>query len=124
VFVSSHLLGEIEQTCDAVAILRRGRCIASGPVAEVIGLADAGLLVEVDDLRAAARVLAGDGITVELRSGELRVGLPGDQAARVTRLLAAHDLWVTGMRPDHASLEERFFELTEQPAPAQLQEVA
>jgi ABC-2 type transport system ATP-binding protein len=124
VFVSSHLLGEIEQTCDAVAILRHGRCIASGPVAEVIGRADAGLLVEVDDLCAAARVLAGDGITVEQRSAELRVAVPADEAARVTRLLAAHELWVTGMRPDHASLEERFFELTEQSAPAQLQEVA
>jgi ABC-2 type transport system ATP-binding protein len=125
VFVSSHLLGEIEQTCDAVAILRHGRCIASGRVADVIGRADAGLVVQVGDLRAAARVLVADGLAVELRSTDLHVAVPVDQAARITRLLAAHDLWVTGMRPDHASLEERFFELTEQqPTATQLQEVA
>ena len=35
VFVSSHLLAEIEQTCDRVAILSRGRCVTQGTVAEV-----------------------------------------------------------------------------------------
>jgi len=36
VFVSSHLLPEVRQTCDRVAILARGRCVATGPVAEVL----------------------------------------------------------------------------------------
>jgi ABC-2 type transport system ATP-binding protein len=113
VFVSSHLLGEIEQTCDAVAILRRGRCIASGPVHDVIGRADAGLLVRVDDLAAAARALTEEAIGFQRVDGYLRLDVPADEAGRVTRVLAARELWLTEMRPDHATLEERFFELTE-----------
>ena len=36
VFVSSHLLSEVEQTCDRVAIIHRGRTLASGPVRELV----------------------------------------------------------------------------------------
>ena len=36
VFLSSHLLNEVQQICDSVAILSRGRCIAAGPVEEVL----------------------------------------------------------------------------------------
>jgi ABC-2 type transport system ATP-binding protein len=113
VFVSSHLLSEIEQTCDAVAILSGGRCIAAGPVADVIGRADAGLVVRVDDLDLASIVLADAGFAAERADGHLRVAVASDHAALVTRTLAAHELWVTELRPDHTTLEERFFELTE-----------
>jgi ABC-2 type transport system ATP-binding protein len=121
VFVSSHLLAEIEQTCDAVAILRRGRCIASGPVRDVIGHADARLLVRVDDPAAAEAVLTEAAIGFERAGGHLRVAISADDAARITRLLAERAVWVTEMRPDRASLEERFLELTE---PSSLLEVA
>jgi ABC-2 type transport system ATP-binding protein len=114
VFVSSHLLSEVEQTCDSVAILSAGRCIVSGSVADVLGRAEAGLIVGVDDLGRASAVLAEAGISAEHSDGHLRVAVPLDQSALVTRTLAAHDVWVTEMRPDHTTLEERFFELTEQ----------
>lgn len=113
VFVSSHLLSEVEQTCDAVAILSAGRCIASGAVSDVIGRADAGLIVGVDDLEAAAAVLADAGIPVEQCDGHLRVVVAPARSACVTRTLAARGLWVTELRPDRTTLEERFFELTE-----------
>jgi ABC-2 type transport system ATP-binding protein len=114
VFVSSHLLSEVEQTCDSVAILSAGRCIASGTVADVLGRAEAGLIVGVDDLGRGAAALAQAGITAERSAGHLRVAVPLDHTARVTRILAASQVWVTEMRPDHTTLEERFFELTEQ----------
>ena len=114
VFVSSHLLSEVEQTCDSVAILSAGRCIASGTVADVLGRAEAGLIVRVDDLGRGAAALADAGITAEQSDGHLRVAVPLDQSALVTRTLAAREVWVTEMRPDHTTLEERFFELTEQ----------
>ena len=41
VFVSSHVLAEVEHTCDSVAILRRGRCVAQGKVADVMASAAA-----------------------------------------------------------------------------------
>ena len=114
VFVSSHLLSEVEQTCDSVAILSAGRCIASGTVAEVLGRAEAGLIVRVDDLGRGAATLSRAGITAEHCDGHLRVAVPLDRSALVTRILAARQVWVTEMRPDQTTLEERFFELTEQ----------
>ncbi len=52
VFLSSHLLGEVEKTCHAVAILDRGRLIAQGPVSELAG----GTSLEERFLRLTSRV--------------------------------------------------------------------
>ncbi len=67
VFVSSHLLSEIQQTCDRVAILNRGRCVTHGTVAEVSAAAGHGaaMLVTVDDLAGALAVLDRAGIPAE-----------------------------------------------------------
>ncbi|HEV8165756.1 MAG TPA: ATP-binding cassette domain-containing protein, partial [Actinomycetota bacterium] len=63
VFVSSHLLSEVRQTCDRVAILARGRCVAAGPVAEVLTNGHgAGLLVRLEDPQRGGAVLAAAGI--------------------------------------------------------------
>ena len=97
-----------------MAILSGGRCVAAGAVTDVIGRADAGLIVRVDDLARAAAALAEAGIAAEADDGHLRVAVPPDQSALVTRTLAARDLWVTELRPDHTTLEDRFLELTEQ----------
>jgi len=79
----------------------------------VLGRAEAGLIVRVDDLAGGAAALAHAGISAENADGHLRVAVPLDQSALVTRILAARQMWVTEMRPDHTTLEERFFELTE-----------
>lgn len=114
VFVSSHLLSEVEQTCDSVAILRSGRCIVQGPVKEIMAQAGGavGLKVRTDDLTAAHAVLECAGMTIERRASDLWVDVPARDAGEVTRILAAHDLWVTELRPDERTLEDLFLELT------------
>jgi ABC-2 type transport system ATP-binding protein len=135
VFVSSHILAEVEQTCDAVAILHRGRCVAEGTVADVMASAGAaGVRVTVDDLTAARQVLERAGLgEVETGDGHLRVAVPPAGAGVISRVLAAESLWVTDLRPDERTLEDLFLELTSdednpQPsngdAPAARQEVA
>ena len=53
VFVSSHLLSEVQQTCDAVAILSGGRLVTQGPVGEVLRAGHAeGLIARLEDLDA------------------------------------------------------------------------
>ena len=91
VFVSSHVLAEVEQTCDSVAILRRGRCVAQGKVADVMASAARGaaMLVALDDLDAGHRALRGAALPVERQNGYLRVGVGADAAARITETLAA-----------------------------------
>jgi ABC-2 type transport system ATP-binding protein len=117
VFVSSHLLSEVRQVCDRVAILARGRCVAAGPVAEVLANGHgAGLLVRLEDLDRGRAVLAAVGIPASLDGDRLYVALPPEQAATVTHALARQDLYLTELRPDEADLETVFLELTaEQP---------
>ena len=113
VFVSSHLLTEVQSTCDRVAILRRGRCVAAGPVDEVLAAGRAGaLLVRLDDLAAGLTALAAAGMTATREGDLLRVELPPADAGRVTETLAASSLWVTELRPQQVSLEDVFLELT------------
>ena len=113
VFVSSHILTEVQQTADRVAILARGRTVAAGPVHEVLTAGRAtGLLVRLDDLDAGMRALADAGIEASSEDGRIRVGLPPEEAARVTRTLAERGLYLSELRPDEADLETVFLELT------------
>jgi ABC-2 type transport system ATP-binding protein len=113
VFVSSHLLPEVRQVCDRVAILARGRCVAAGPVAEVLTNGHgAGLLVRLEDPQRGGAVLAAAGIRAAPDGDVLRVALPPGEAATVTRALAGEGLYLTELRPDEADLEAVFLELT------------
>lgn len=113
VFVSSHLLAEIEQTCDAVAILDRGRCVASGSVREVLARnGREAVVVQLGDLEAGLGVLERAGYTVARTDGALRVEIARDRAAEVARTLGEQGLWVSALRPEEATLEDMFLELT------------
>jgi ABC-2 type transport system ATP-binding protein len=114
VFVSSHILAEIEQTCDRVAILARGRCVTHGTVEEVMAKAGhrASVLVRVDDVCVGEAALRSARLPVEQVDGALRVGVDPTRAAEVTRLLAGAGQWVTELRPDRFSLEDVFLALT------------
>ena len=113
VFVSSHLLSEVRQTCDQVAILARGRCVAAGPVAQVLSSAHGvGLLVRLGDLERGRAALTAAGIQATPDGEVLRVALPPEEAATVTKALAAEGLYLTELRADEADLETVFLELT------------
>ena len=113
VFVSSHILSEVQQTADRVAILSAGRTVAVGPVGEVLraGRSD-GLLVRVDDLTAGQRALSEAGMAAAAEDGLLRLALPAAGAAAVTKVLADRGLYLSELRPDEADLETVFLELT------------
>jgi len=113
VFVSSHILSEVEQTADRVAIVARGRLITSGPVSEVLSAGRArGLLVKLADPAAGAVALNQAGIRSEVAGDVVRVDLPPDQGDRVTRTLAERGLYLSELRPDEVDLETVFLELT------------
>jgi ABC-2 type transport system ATP-binding protein len=117
VFVSSHLLAEVEQTCDRVAIIDHGRLVLTGRVADVLaGAARPALLVgfdDLDDLTVGAAALQAAGLLVETTERLLRVAVPATDGSRVTRLLADAGLYVCELRPDTVTLEDLFLDLTE-----------
>src|SRR5271155_1982323 len=76
VFLSSHLLDEVEKICDAAAIVDRGKIITQGPIAEISSGGEGArneLIVGVDDVELALRTLgAGELVSEAQRSGEGR----------------------------------------------------
>jgi ABC-2 type transport system ATP-binding protein len=119
VVLSSHLLDEVERTCDAVAIVDRGRVIRQGPIEELTRGADAGSVqVDCADPARAARVIDEAGIVVgtSLTDAGLTVTLPAGSSrevvADINRRLVAAGISVYGLRETRASLEEWFLSVT------------
>lgn len=116
VFISSHILSEVRQTCDHVAILARGRTVAEGAVADVLSSGHAaGITARVENLPAALTALEGSGIEARVEDDALKVALPPTEGARVTKTLANAGLYVSELRPDEVDLETVFLELTGEP---------
>jgi len=121
VFVSSHLLDEVEKTCDAAAIVDRGRVVTQGPVAELAGGGAPGeLILGVDDPERALRMLDGNELIAAVRRSDegLRAvlspqaGDPGAAAARLNAALVQAGIGVMRLEPVRHSLEQRFLEIT------------
>ena len=116
VLLSSHLLAEIQQVCDSVSILAHGRCVAAGPVADVLARGATGdVRIRVPDAAAAAAVLAGAGFAVsppEAPDGRTllvhRVAAPGE----ITRTLARHEHYLEELTPLTPDLESAFLAIT------------
>jgi ABC-2 type transport system ATP-binding protein len=119
VFLSSHLLDEVERTCDAAAIVDRGRVITQGPIAQLAsgGHADTvELIVGVDDLSLALSTLEQEPLVRVARPSDegLRVELVGgaESVADVNRLLVQAGVGVLRLEPVRHTLEQRFLEIT------------
>lgn len=114
VFLSSHLLAEVEQVCDQVSILARGRCVAAGPVREVLAARSSGdVRLRAPDLAAARAVLITGGYAVTDVDRALRVhGVTAP--SELTRLLADSGHYLEELSPVAADLESAFLELTEE----------
>ncbi|WP_144120422.1 ATP-binding cassette domain-containing protein [Catellatospora sichuanensis] len=112
VLLSSHLLSEIEQVCDSVTIIDRGRRVAHGPVSVVLAGHDTGEhLVRVADTEQAARLLRAAGATVRIADGALFVGGVSGPAA-ISETLGQAGLWLTELTPLTPDLESVFLDLT------------
>jgi len=129
VFVSSHILYEIQQICNRVAILQKGRLLRQGNVQDLLRQGEQ-LIVRLntpDETQAAMLTLqkAREGIAtwlkaVSIDSSEpnkpvLRIDAPVARSSEITALLAQRNLFIAEMHPSQASLEEIFLELTAAP---------
>jgi len=113
IFVSSHLLGEVEQMCEHVAILKSGQLLMQGEVKALVGQSTA-LEIQVTDVDRALEVLAGlDFVKGVTRDGiRLVVETSGERAADVSRALAEKQVYLSELRTRQSSLEDIFLEMT------------
>jgi ABC-2 type transport system ATP-binding protein len=139
VFVSSHLLAEVEQICTHVGVMSAGRLVTQGTLDEFRDEGEARVLVRTPDAARAREVLVGLGLGVEpAGGGDREAAMPagrGGSEAAVSRPDASGDEFVTaridatapetivaalveagvrvrGFETLHANLEQRFVELT------------
>ncbi len=114
VLLASHLLHEVEQVCDRVAILRRGKLLQVGTVSEVVGQGSF-LDIEVAEPERAAEIIRALPFVeqVTVADGRLAVIAPEEHGADISRALSEANLFATGMVRRHHSLEEVFLELTD-----------
>ncbi|MFG6192774.1 ATP-binding cassette domain-containing protein [Nonomuraea sp. JJY05] len=113
VFVSSHLLAEVEQMCTHAAIMRIGRLVAQGTIASLNGGLVTRIRVETPDVADAARVLGTLGLADVLASdGEVTAELGGHAPDRVNAALVGEGVAVRGLAVVRPSLEDVFVGLT------------
>ena len=114
VLVSSHILAEVEHACDRVAIVARGRCIASGRVSDLLQGGHAQFRVRASDARA-SDVLRAAGWTVAADGDDsFLVEVDPTRSHDVTSALADAGIYLSELSPVARSLEDVFLELTEE----------
>ncbi|MFF3452136.1 ABC transporter ATP-binding protein [Streptomyces sp. NPDC002667] len=113
VFLSSHLLDEIEQVCTHAAVMTRGRLVVQGPVADLAAGARGRLVVTTPDTGEAARVLKEQGV-LDLVVTETGVSAepPDRELAELNAALVTAGVRVRGFGVERASLEDAFVALT------------
>jgi ABC-2 type transport system ATP-binding protein len=117
VFVSSHLLAEIEQICTDAAVMSAGRLVAQGTIAELRGVGGARVRLESPDRDSAIAVLERLGMTVAGAGsdrGELLAsfGEKEPEPDTVVAALVRAEVRVRSFTVDRPSLEQRFVDLT------------
>jgi ABC-2 type transport system ATP-binding protein len=114
ILLSSHLLYEVEELCNRVAIIRRGAIVYEGALRDLLATAaSAYRLRALEPERARSALLARPAISdVELRGGELRFTADDEAVAALSVELGRAGIAFTALVPETASLEELFLGLT------------
>jgi ABC-2 type transport system ATP-binding protein len=115
VLLSSHLLHEVEQVCDSVAIISKGRLIAQGEVSQLVAMSSSEQIrTKTTDNSKAHQILSAlDWVEdVDTHEDSLLVTAPIERSSELTAALARSEVYVAEMVPVRRSLEEYFLEVT------------
>ena len=114
ILLSSHLLNEVEELCNRVAIIRKGSTVYEGALGDLLATATSGYrLRAADPERARLVCLAHSGVEdVQLEGAELRFKADEQAVAALSIALGQARIGVTALVPETASLEELFLGLT------------
>ncbi|HET6595189.1 MAG TPA: ABC transporter ATP-binding protein [Anaerolineales bacterium] len=112
VLLSSHLLNEVQQVCDRIAVLHRGRVVAQGRVDELLNRQKPAVRLTVHDAEAAVRAFESlTGIENVQASGNSLLVLGVDSQAVMNHLLQ-HHIIPTEITAQKTDLESVFMDLT------------
>jgi ABC-2 type transport system ATP-binding protein len=116
VLVSSHLISEIEQVCDHIVMIRGGRLVHQGPMADLQATQTPDIILSPEydtDLEQLAKILEVSGVPVRMNFEEGSVVVPARvSGADLNRLAARHGITLRQLSERTHSLEQVFFQLT------------
>jgi ABC-2 type transport system ATP-binding protein len=113
VFLSSHLLSEIEQVCSHVAVMSLGKLLAQGTIAELQAAGGTKLRVETDDTARAAQILEGLGLNeLSVEGTTVLARLDGHRPEDCNRELVLAGIAVRSLTAIRPTLEDTFVALT------------
>jgi ABC-2 type transport system ATP-binding protein len=116
VFVSSHLLAEIEAICDHLVLIDKGRIAFQGSIAELLAAQHSELLAipeHDDDLPLLVALCVEAGHPARVDGNSVHVQAASDWAAELNRQAMAAGITLRGLQSTRASLEEAFFAITD-----------
>jgi ABC-2 type transport system ATP-binding protein len=117
ILLSSHILAEVEELCNRVAIVRQGSIIYEGRLDELLASAGGGYALCTTDPERARPILVAHGLEgVQLVEGELRFQADAAAVEAVTVALGQAGIGISALTPHTATLEELFLGMTEQAA--------
>ena len=112
VFLSSHLLAEIEQVCTHVGVMSVGQLISQGSLAELRAKAAPVVGVDTDDPSLAATVLAGHGLVPQVEGTQVTAPAEGRRPESLCKALVDAGVGVRAFNVQRPSLEDTFVALT------------
>jgi ABC-2 type transport system ATP-binding protein len=114
VFLNSHLLSEVEQTCDRVAFIRQGQVVQTASLAE---FEQGAILVTLRVGQPTAELMSqlthfGQGVTLEKANGRIQLSLAHEeQLPQLADWIIREGYTLYELSPRHLSLEERFLQI-------------
>jgi ABC-2 type transport system ATP-binding protein len=115
IFLSSHLLAEVEELCTRVAVVRAGKIVYEGSLAELHARTEPRYRLRTDDQAKARAIAEADGRVrdVSVEEGDIFFAADEVAALALSRRLVEAGLGLSALVPETATLEHLFFELTE-----------
>jgi ABC-2 type transport system ATP-binding protein len=111
IFLSSHILPEVEQICDWVVIIDRGRLVRAGPLRELLASGERVELV-VDTLpEDLENVLAGQGAVIDRRTRDVRIEVALADKRETAQMLWQAECDLISMNPVKSTLQEFFLRM-------------
>jgi ABC-2 type transport system ATP-binding protein len=114
IFLSSHLLSEIEQTATSMAIISQGTLVVQGAVADLLGAGESFVRIETPTPEQALALISSAGLAMSARAvgGAIECSMSRDRVAELNRRLVQAGIEVRALVPKR-SLEEYFLAITE-----------
>ncbi len=119
VFLSSHLLNEVEQICDRVAIINHGQIVKQGTVAELLA-GQVALGIETDDAQRACQILSEWQAQLEEEPNWIRLQASREETPQILRQLVSGNISVFQVVTQRRTLEDYFLAVTDEPSTGEL----